>query len=147
MSGSRKKRQKAKILAKLIATGAETDPRFEDIAGHFIRAAGGPAAIAKILYQEFLRAPQGSLIRQRILEMVLRAAKFAAERRPPPSDLGLLSDDDLELEIAETLGEASLLDDGSEAAPESLLDKNLIPEVPYTLSEGSRDGQGEEEKA
>lgn len=86
-------------------------PRYEDLSAHFFSAAGGTRAIAKMLYDEFTAARQGSMIRQRILDMVLRSAKYASEKSPAV-DVGMMTDADLEAELEALVGEAETDGDG-----------------------------------
>lgn len=93
-----RKTAKARITAAL--KGNFQEPQLAELAAHFFHAAGGMEKMAKLLYQEFLGAKEGGLMRQRILNMVLMAVKFANERNPGHDDLGLLSEEDLEREGA-----------------------------------------------
>lgn len=83
---------------KLIREGLQ-DPQLAELSAHFIAHAGGMSGLAKLLYTEFIAANSGGLMRQRILEMVLRATKFANERAPKVDDVQDLTDDDLEREL------------------------------------------------
>lgn len=81
-------------LRKVLSEPIEV-PRLEELVSHFFKAAGGPKEMAKILYTEFLAAPSGSQIRQRILEMMIRATTNANKMSPSDGDLSLLSEEDL----------------------------------------------------
>lgn len=82
------------------------DPRYEDLAAHFFAAAGGTAAVAKLLHDEFMAAKPGGMLRQRILDMVLRSAKYGSEKAAP-LDPGMLDDQDLERELLDLLGKVA----------------------------------------
>src|SRR5262249_30212549 len=58
------------------------EPQLAELAGHFFRVAGGPRQVAQMLYDEFMHGRPGSLVRQRILDMVLRAVKEGARLSP-----------------------------------------------------------------
>lgn len=81
-------------VKRAIAQGADA-PRMEDVVAHFFHAVGGPRAFASILEEEFRSAKPGSLIRSRVLDMVLRSLKFSNERAPNLGDLSLMGDEDL----------------------------------------------------
>lgn len=74
-------------------------PSTEAFLDHFFAFAGGPAAVAKMLYTEFISAPSGSLMRQRTLELVMRSMGKADAKGSPLDDTTSLSDDDLMREI------------------------------------------------
>lgn len=99
-------------LRRQTVTGEIRQPDLAKLVTHFFHQAGGEREVAKMLYREFVDAQEGSIVRQRILDMVLRALKFTNEQDPPEDDLGILSDADLDRELNEIVGELS---DGSEA--------------------------------
>lgn len=110
------------------ATRGETlDPQLADLASHFFHQAGGPRAVAQLLYKEYLRAREGSVVRQRILEMVLRCVRFANEQNPRRANLEDLDDADLDRELERLVGE---LESAAEEKPEEV------------GSEDSEDGDG-----
>lgn len=78
------------------AKGALGIPHLSELAEHFIRLRGGPYNVAKMLSQEWDTAPAGGVVRQRILEMLLRVWKSSDEQQKVIEDLGLLSEEDLE---------------------------------------------------
>ena len=80
-------------------------PRLGDLASHFFESAGGPRAVAQMLYDEFAAARPGSLIRQRILDLVLKCVRFEHETNPRPTDLAGLSEADLNRELVDVLAE------------------------------------------
>lgn len=83
-------------------------PSLDAFVDHFFLIAGGPAEVARMLFDEFNAAAQGSLIRQRILDTVLRSLKKNDEGgKGLADDLGILSDDDLARVIMN--GEARIL--------------------------------------
>lgn len=80
-------------------------PHLSELAENFVRVAGGPSALAKMLYEEFAAAAEGSLVRQRILDIVTRVWKFASESDEKPDDTGMMTDEDLDREIAAALSQ------------------------------------------
>src|SRR5262245_29850995 len=84
------------------------EPQLAELAGHFFRVAGGPRQVAQMLYDEFMHGRPGSLVRQRILDMVLRAVKEGARLSPPPPELGILSEEDLLRELSLAAGDVPL---------------------------------------
>jgi hypothetical protein len=80
-------------------------PHLSELAENFVRVAGGPSALAKLLYEEFAAAAEGSLVRQRILDIVTRVWKFASESDDKPDDTGMMTDEDLDREISSALGQ------------------------------------------
>lgn len=96
-----------KLLNKLVKEGRPT-PRLAEIAGYFVEMVGGPYGFAKMLHTEFLKAPMGSLARQRILGDIMASLKFANTREGSASELGMLNDADLEKELDTALAEVSL---------------------------------------
>jgi len=60
-----------------------------------------------MLHDEFTAAAPGSLVRQRILDIIFRATKHVDDKRGPRDDLGALSDEDLERELEVAIGEAT----------------------------------------
>lgn len=75
-------------------------PSLDSFVDHFFVLAGGPEAVAAMLYDEFSAAKPGSVIRQRIMESVLRSlSKTDASKNR--EDMGPLSDEDLDNYLAE----------------------------------------------
>lgn len=101
------KKQKVPPRVKDAIRGEFKEPSLADLASHFFACAGGTKAVARMLFDEFAAAKQGSIIRQRILEMVLRVTKAADDKMGPAADLGMLTEADLEAEIEAILGRAS----------------------------------------
>lgn len=83
-----------------VVRGQARDPRLAEVAYHFVALCGGPKGFADILQQEFKKADAGSVVRQRIMDMVLRSLKIANDQTPATSDLSQLTDEDLERELA-----------------------------------------------
>lgn len=82
-------------------------PQLAEMVSHFITIAGGSMEMAKLMYEEFLSAKKGSIIRQRILDSVLRMLAIANQSLPRVEEIDLLSDEDLEREVKELLDKAS----------------------------------------
>jgi hypothetical protein len=95
-----------KALRRQAVRGEIRQPDLAALVGHFFRHAGGEAAVARMLFDEYRDSPPGGVVRQRILDMILRATKFANDKEAPTDDLGSLSEDDLERELTELIGEA-----------------------------------------
>ena len=83
--------------------GELSSPQLAEVSAHFFQIAGGTRSIARLLYNEYKKAKEGSLLRQRVLEMILRVAKFANEQQKPLADLALMSDEDLEKNASDLL--------------------------------------------
>lgn len=62
---------------------------------HWFALSGGPAQFALDLRIEYDAAPAGSQIRQRIIEVVMRAMGQTDKKEGETDNLGLISDDDL----------------------------------------------------
>lgn len=109
-------------IKKQAVKGEIRPPDLARLTACFFQVAGGERAVAKMLYEEFAAAGEGSVVRQRILDMILRATRFTTERMHSVEELGQLSDDDLERELnlvmedlAEHLGASSGEEAGQEA--------------------------------
>lgn len=107
----------ADVKAALKRKAVKGDIKSPDLAclvSHFFDHAGGERAVAKMLYDEFSEAKQGSIVRQRILDLILRSTKYANEQAPPVDDLGLLTEADLEAEFEHLVDEIGSLDEREE---------------------------------
>lgn len=62
---------------------------------HWFALSGGPAQFALDLRIEYNAAPPGSQIRQRIIEVVMRAMGQTDKKEGEADNLGLITDDDL----------------------------------------------------
>ncbi len=85
----------------------------DSIAQHFVKLAGGPGAIAKLLYDEYRSADDGSPVRARIMEMILRAFTKLESKNSIPDDLSVMSDDDLERVLLRHIDRISGIGNGS----------------------------------
>lgn len=65
----------------------------------FFRQAGGEEAVAVMMYDEFVNAKPGSIVRQRILDMILRSTRTLQADTLDMDDLGVLSEEDLQREL------------------------------------------------
>jgi hypothetical protein len=81
-------------------------PHMSEVAEHFIREVGGVEAFARLLYQEFINSPRGSIARQRLLQTLCAAWRFGNDSNRKPQELGDLTEDDLDREIAAKLAQA-----------------------------------------
>lgn len=79
--------------ASLLSSPERVD--LDAIAQHFVKLAGGPGSIAKMLYDEYAAAGEGSPVRARIMEMMLRAFT-KLDAKSVPDDLSTVSDEDLQ---------------------------------------------------
>lgn len=111
------KMQNVPPAVKQAISGRLKDPQLAEVAAHFFAQAGGPRQVAKMLYHEFRKAKQGSVVRQRILDMILRVTRFANEKNGPRDDMGMLSEGDLEREFKAAMAE--LPEEVFDAAAES----------------------------
>lgn len=80
-------------------------PQVAELVSHFLAAAGGPKFLARMLLEEYHRAKSGSIIRQRILDSVLRLLTFANQTMLTVDEIDLLSNDDLQAELATLMEE------------------------------------------
>lgn len=85
-------------------SGETRDPHLAEVVVHFVTAAGGPQRVSLMMLEEWRAAKPGSIIRQRIMESILRWMKWSNERHGALSDLGNLSSEDLEREAKRLLG-------------------------------------------
>lgn len=104
-------------LRKSIQGASNSIPQLAELAGYFCAVVGGPKAFANLLFQEFAEAPSGSIIRQRILDMILRTIQNANQAMPLITEVQNLEEDDLEREMALVLEKVS--GSGSEEKPEA----------------------------
>ena len=93
------KEQAAAKLREIVKTRLD-DPRLAEVAYHFIDLCGGAKGFAKLLYEEFAKTEAGGIAKQRYLDMVIRCLKVANEQDPKTGDLSLLSEEDLDREVA-----------------------------------------------
>ena len=77
---------------------------------HWFALCGGPAQFALDLRKEYLAAPSGSQIRQRIIEVVMRGMNLTDKKEGASDDMGLLTDDDL-FRMMKVVGSRILADD------------------------------------
>jgi hypothetical protein len=93
----------AKLQAKLtesLKDGMKTrDVRVSELLAHFLDEVGGPKKVASMLAEEFKKSPPGGVVRQRILDMILRMTKMAQDAAPQLDDLSLISDADINREV------------------------------------------------
>jgi hypothetical protein len=69
------------------------------VVDHFVESVGGAAMFGKMLLDEYRASPAGSLVRQRILELILRRMQLV-EAQGKVEDLGEVTDADLRLMLA-----------------------------------------------
>jgi hypothetical protein len=73
-------------------------PTIDAVLDFFFQAAGGADKVGKLLFDEFNSSPPGSLVRNKILELVLRRMERAEERNRV-DDFGELTDEDLRVAL------------------------------------------------
>jgi hypothetical protein len=114
---ARKTDEKLKKAIKDAAKrGQDGLPHLSELAEHFIRLRGGPAAVAQMLSQEWEGAPPGGVVRTRILDLISRVWKVGTEDRVKADDMGVLNDEDIQREAELILEEMAHA--GEEAEPE-----------------------------
>lgn len=92
----KKKPLPASVRDKILA---EVDlPQVMELAGYFAEAMGGPKALAYKMAREFDLAGEGSVTRQRILQMMLGTFAAASAMMPQAPEAGGMTDDELERE-------------------------------------------------
>ncbi len=101
-----------KLRAKL---GRAPIPDLGLVAAEFIDRAGGPRNFGHLLWLEFQKAAEGTLARQRIIELVGKFIKSGNERLTD-ADLDNFTDDELESLLADAAKRAKVLDDAEPAA-------------------------------
>ncbi len=102
-------------------------PTVDSVLDAFYAQAGGAAQVGKMLYDEYVTASPGSMIRAKVFELILRRME-KSEERSRRDDFDGLTDEDLRLAIAAR--EQAMLKDI--AAMEAVLTPALTPdpEVP-----------------
>jgi hypothetical protein len=124
-------------VKKDLLKAAKAGERMDTLAGvveRFVRLNGGTDGLAKMLTLEYAEAKPGSLLRQRILDMILRCWKYLDEKTGHIEELGILSDEDLDREFEKRLKAAGITDDEAEepeaADAASTADEHPEPDVP-----------------
>lgn len=95
-------------------------PHLSELAENFVRVVGGPSKLAEMLFEEWTAAGEGSLVRQRILDIITRVWKFASEADEKPDDTGLMSDEDLDREIEGVVNQIREKSDGQSRTKQKL---------------------------
>lgn len=108
----------------------------DSIAQHFVKLAGGPGAIAKLLYDEYTAADDGSPVRARIMEMILRAFTKLEGRGAVLDDLSMLDDNDLERILRLQMSRLGV-DDGHVGSPAAAEEKAGSAEKANTATTGT----------
>jgi hypothetical protein len=138
------KRQNVPASVKEAIRGRLKDPQLSEVAAHFFAQAGGPRQVAKMLFDEFIAAKQGSVVRQRILDMILRVTRFANEKNAPRDDLGMLSEDDLAREFQTAMAglPEESFDDASAETAEGVPGPGPAVHDPAAAPAGAAPGSG-----
>lgn len=84
--------------------GREAVPHLSELVEQFLEIAGGPRAVAKMLFDEWGSADKGGLVRTRIMQLLLAGWKETSRGKSSLDSLGLLSDEDVESLLEERLG-------------------------------------------
>jgi hypothetical protein len=100
-------------VRKALAAGGALPPQIAEVVGHFIAEVGGTRELARVLKVEFDAARAGSIIRQRILDSVLRMLSQANAQVGPVEEMDALAAEDLDREILRVL--SGMCADGGEA--------------------------------
>ncbi len=66
---------------------------------HFFGQAGGESGVAKLLFDEFAAAKTGSIVRQRIMDLIIRALKTSNELVGVDHDLSHLTEEEIDREL------------------------------------------------
>lgn len=82
---------------------AAAAPTTEQLVIEFMRLAGGPRKFAKMLYEVFVKAPEGGVVQQRILETIMRGMAKIDDGKKTIANLGHLTNEDLDRLIEEKM--------------------------------------------
>lgn len=85
---------------------AMKDAEFPDLKAilcQFLKLTGGAEGVARMLRREYKSAKPGSMIRSMILQMILQGTK-AISQKEAARDASLISDADIERELASIMG-------------------------------------------
>ena len=108
------KRQQLVRNAIAAACRSKSELRLDEVLWFFIEESGGARGFAKLLYDEYIKAPGGGVVRQRIFDMLFRLARFVEDRRPKQADVDTLSEEDLAREADRLVAERLVIADGKE---------------------------------
>lgn len=73
-------------------------PELKAVVCHFARLCGGAKGVARMLKREYKAAPEGSMLRTMIMQLLVNSIK-AVSAKEMAKDVSLISDDDLQAEI------------------------------------------------
>ncbi len=90
-----KKAKKLPGSALAAIRGEISEPQLAELVAHFVHEAGGMKQLAAILWQVYTNPITSSIVRQRIIDLVLRSMKHVNDRATPRDELGLASEEDL----------------------------------------------------
>lgn len=80
-----------------ILDGQKGDPQVSELAYEFFRAAGGVGKVARMILKDYKEAKPGSMMRVRVMEIILYSLKFVNSQRPNVKDASLLTDEALQM--------------------------------------------------
>ena len=82
-------------------------PDLKKIVNSVFHQIGGEDEFAKILVDELRGSKPNGMVRARILDIMLQMMKQVAMREAPKTDMGLLSEQDIEQDLLRRIAEAS----------------------------------------
>ena len=88
-----------RAIQKAMDGGGIKIPQIAELVSHFMTVAGGPKVMAKMMMEEFLNAKSGSIIRQRILDSVLRMLALANANYATVDETDQMTQADIEAEL------------------------------------------------
>lgn len=89
-------------------------PHLAELIGHIMHTFGGPKKFALVLCEEFENAPKGSIIRQRLLDGMLKMLTTANQSMPVLEETDLVTAEDLKRELSVLIASVG---DGEEETP------------------------------
>lgn len=97
-------KEKDKVAELIAQAGSKKRTQMlGDIFSRFYERAGGAEAFADLLWEEFSKATVGSLVRQRILDLILKTTKALDDQAQAAATDDDLSDEDLNREFKQIL--------------------------------------------
>lgn len=82
-------------------------PQIAELVSHFMALSGGPQALAKMIFEEYINSRPGSIIRQRLLDAILRMMSSAQQEVGYSEEIDLIATEDLKAELDKMIEEAS----------------------------------------
>ncbi len=88
---------------QLAIEGKIAEPQLAEIVANFVHIAGGPKAIAVMMFTAYTDPKSTAMVRQRILDTVVRGMKWSNDKSEPTNDLGTATKEDLQREAEQIL--------------------------------------------